>query len=108
VRIHLVALAAVALSFVLLGVSAQSPVEGPGAFVLSVDREGSLSVAAVRLDESSVVEQALAALRRDASTRLIVEADEGAPYESVEHAALLLQRAGATGISFRTKSAAQP
>ena len=108
VRILLVALAAFALSFVLLGASAQSSAEGPAAFVLSVDREGSLSVAAVRLDESSVVEQAVAALRRNASTALIVEADEGAPYERVQRAALLLQQAGATGINFRTKSSAQP
>ncbi len=107
-RILLVAVAAFALSFVLLGASAQSSVESPAAFVLSVDREGSLSVAAVRLDESSVVEQAVAALRRNASTALIVEADEGAPYERVQRAALLLQQAGATGINFRTKSSAQP
>jgi biopolymer transport protein ExbD len=81
------------------------------AFVLGVDRQGSFFVAAddapLRLDDASVVQQAAAALRRDAGTALVVEADEGAPYDSVTRAAQLLQQAGATQIGFRTRNASQ-
>lgn len=79
-------------------------------FVLSVDRQGSFSVAGtgVVLNESSVVERAVAALSRDADTALIIEGDEGAPFEGVERAAVLLQTAGAQKISFRTRAANQP
>lgn len=95
------------LMCVAIGASAQSR---GSTFVLSVDREGSFSVAGtgVVLNESSVLEQAAAALSRDADTALIVEADEGAPFESVKRAAVLLQAAGAQEISFRTRAATQP
>jgi biopolymer transport protein ExbD len=90
--------------------SAQSPGD-IRAFVLGVDRQGSFFVTAddapLRLDDPSVVQQAAAALRRDAGTALIVEADEGAPHDRVEQAARLLQLAGATNIGFRTPPANQ-
>jgi biopolymer transport protein ExbD len=108
VRTLLVTLGILVSSFVVVGASAQSSPEGASTFVLSVDREGSFSVAGDGLSESSVVEQASAALRKDAATGLVVEADEGAPLESVKRAAQLLQEAGATRIGFRTTSAVQP
>jgi biopolymer transport protein ExbD len=112
VRISLLILGILASWFVLVAAGAQSSREGADTFVLSVDRQGLFSVPGdgngLRLNESSVVEQAVAALRRDAATTYVVEADEGAPYESVKRAALLLQEAGATWIAFRTTKAAQP
>jgi biopolymer transport protein ExbD len=109
-RTLLVALGVLVSWFVVVGASAQSSREGADTFVLSVDRQGSFSVAGdgspLQLNESSVVEQALAALRR--GTALVVEADERAPFESVKRAAQLLQEAGATSIGFRTRSAPQP
>lgn len=88
-------------SYIALGASAQSPADP---FVLNVDREGSFSVAGtgVALSESAVIDQAAAALDRDASTALVVEGEERAPLDSVKRAAELLQRAGATRIWFRT------
>jgi biopolymer transport protein ExbD len=87
--------------------TAASAQQARSAFVLSVDRQGSFSVAGTGVDESSVVEQARAALSRDVNTALVVEGDEGAPFESVKRAAALLQQAGATRISFRTREADQ-
>jgi biopolymer transport protein ExbD len=94
-------------SCVAIGASAQSR---GSTFVLSVDREGSFSLAGtgVALNEASVIEQAVAVLSRDADTALIVESDERAPLESVKRAAVLLQAAGALKISFRTQAANQP
>lgn len=79
-------------------------------FVVHVDQQGALSVDtdATPLDDSSVIAQATAALGRDAATVLIVEGESGAPQQGVVRAALLLQQAGATKISFRTAAAAQP
>ncbi len=98
---NLLVLGVLMSSCIALGASAQSPANP---FVLNVDREGSFSVAGtgVALSESAVIDQAVAALGRDASNALIVEGDEGAPLESVKRAAVLLQQAGATQISFRT------
>lgn len=108
-RISPLILGILASWFVLVEAGAQSSREGADTFVLSVDRQGLFSVPGdSNLNESSVVEQAVAALRRDAATTYVVEADEGAPYESVKRAALLLQEAGVTRIAFRTTKAAQP
>jgi biopolymer transport protein ExbD len=95
-------------SFVVGGVGAQSS----ASFVLNVDRQGSFSIdedgASLRLDESSIVEHVVAALRRDAATALFVDADPGAPRASVIRAAQLLQQGGATRVGFRTRSADRP
>ena len=111
-RAFLLILGILASWFVLVEAGAQSSRDSADIFVLSVDEQGLFSVSgdddALRLNESSVVEQAVAALRRDAATTYVVEADEGAPYESVRRAAVLLQEAGATRISFQTRKAAQP
>ena len=107
-RTLFVALAAIVSAFVANGVSAQPSTDDAGAFVVSVDLEGSYFVAgssnALALNELSVVEQTVAALRRNADLTLVVEADEGTPYASVVRAATLLQQAGAKKIVFRTKS----
>ena len=73
-------------------------------FVLSVDQEGSYFTDSRLLDDTTVVEQTAAALRRDASVSLVIEADARAPHDRVTHAAQLLQQAGATKIAFRTKT----
>ena len=100
-------LALIVSAFVVVGASAQLSTDDAGAFVLNVDPQGSYFVAgsstALALNESSVVEQAVAAVRRNADVTLIVEAAEGTPYESVVRAATLLQQAGAKRIVFRTK-----
>ena len=97
-----------ASAFFSIGAGAQQSTDDAGTFVLSVDQEGSYFVAetgsAVALNESSVVEQAIAALRRNADVTLVVEANEDTPYASVVRAATLLQQAGATKIVFRTRS----
>jgi len=112
VRAFLLILGILASWFVLVEAGAQSSRDSADTFVLSVDRQGLFSLSgdgnAPRLNEPSVVELAVAALRRDAATTYVVEADEGAPYESVKRAAVLLQEAGATWIAFRTRKAAQP
>ena len=74
-------------------------------FVVSVDQQGSFFVSGTDSNESAVVEQARAALNRDAATVLVVEANALAPYESVKRAIELLHDAGAEKISFRTKTA---
>ena len=76
-------------------------------FVVHVDEQGSLSVDATPLDDSSVIAQASAALGRNAATVLIVEGESGAPRQGVVRAAQLLQQAGATKVSFRTVAAAE-
>ena len=105
-----VVLASLISWFILAGASAQPATNASGTFVLSVDRQGAYSSAAdgAPLDEAAVVAQATAALRRDADTALVVEAEEDAPYQSVARAAALLQQAGAKAISFRTPRADRP
>ena len=109
---RVVAALAVALCIAACATQVETPVLSTirSTFVLSVDRQGSISVAGtgVVLNESSVVEEAVAAMSRDADTALIVEADESAPIEGVERAAVLLQTAGARKISFRNRAANQP
>ena len=107
-RSLLVGLGVVVSTLVALGAAAQAPGDG-AAFVLRVDSQGSflLPGAVTPADESSVVEQAAAALRRDAGVALVVEGDAAAPYQRVRRAAALLQQAGATKISFRTRNAGQ-
>ena len=111
-RTFLVSLGILGSWFVLGGASAQSSTDGSDTFVLSVDQQGLFSMSgdgnALPLDESLVVEQALASLRRGVAKTYVVEADEGAPSESVKRAAVLLQEAGVTSISFRTRNAANP
>jgi biopolymer transport protein ExbD len=106
-RTRFVVLAAIVSAFVAVGASSQPVTDDAGGFVLNVDPQGSFFVAgtstALALSESSVVEQAVAALRRNADVKLIVEAAESAPYASVVRAATLLQQAGAKRIVFRTK-----
>jgi biopolymer transport protein ExbD len=91
-----------------VGAAAQAP-DDRAAFVLHVDSEGlfSLLSAGTPLDEAGVVAQAAAALSRDADVALVVEADTAAPSQRVTRAAALLQEAGATKISFRTRNAEQ-
>jgi biopolymer transport protein ExbD len=100
---------AVALGIAACATQVEPPVLS-STFVLSVDRQGSLSVhgTGVALNDRTVVEEAFAALSRDADTALIVEGDEGAPVEGMRRAAELLQTAGAHKISFRTRAANQP
>jgi bla regulator protein BlaR1 len=100
---------AVALGIAACATQVEPPVLS-STFVLSVDRQGSLSVhgTSVALNDRTVVEQAFAALSRDADTALIVEGEEGAPVEGMRRAAELLQTAGAQKISFRTRAANQP
>ena len=109
---RVVAALAVALCIAACATQVETPVLSTtrSTFVLSVDRQGSISMAGtgVVLNESSVVEEAVAAMSRDADTALIVEADESAPIEGVERAAVLLQTAGARKISFRNRAANQP
>ena len=109
-RSLLASIIALASSFAIVTAGAQAPRDEGSAFVLSIDRQGTLFVTADgtarSVSESAVVEQAAAALRRDAGTALIVEADEATPYDSVTRAARLLQEAGATRISFRTRAPA--
>ena len=109
---RVVAALAVALCIAACATQVETPVLSTtrSTFVLSVDRQGSISMAGtgVVLNESSGVEEAVAAMSRDADTALIVEADESAPIEGVERAAVLLQTAGARKISFRNRAANQP
>jgi biopolymer transport protein ExbD len=108
VRALLIGLGVVVSSLVAAGAAAQAPDDG-AAFVLRVDSEGSFSLpsAVTPLDEAAVVAQAAAALSRNAGVELVVEADTAAPYQRVTRAAVLLQQAGATKISFRTRNADQ-
>jgi biopolymer transport protein ExbD len=106
VRSLLVVLGVVVASIGVVTASAQPAPESQ--FVLSVDHQGSYFMSSagrpLQLDDSEVVEQALAALSRAAGIELIVEADAIAPYNRVARAAQLLQQGGATRIAFRTKS----
>jgi biopolymer transport protein ExbD len=106
-RTLFVVLGVIISAFFTIGAGAQQSADDASAFVLSVDRQGSYFVAgsnsALALTESSVVEQAAAALRRNAEVTLVVEASEGTPYASVVRAATLLQQAGARKIAFRTR-----
>ena len=91
------------------GVTATAqPATEQSPFVLSVDQQGSYFITAagrpLQIDDSEVVEQTLAALSRDASTALIIEAESGAPHNRVTRAAQLLQQGGATRVAFRTKT----
>jgi biopolymer transport protein ExbD len=90
-------------SWILVSAVAQLPTNGSSTFVLNVDREGAFSLAGTPLDDAAVVAQAAAVLSRNADTALVVEADAGAPSQSVARAAALLQQSGATKISFRTR-----
>jgi biopolymer transport protein ExbD len=94
-------------SFMLASAPAQLATDAPGTFVLGVDRQGAyfLAGSGTPLDDAAVVAQAAAALSRAAG--LVVEADQGAPYESVARAAVLLQQAGARQIGFRTRTTDQ-
>ena len=107
-RTLFVVLGVIASAFFSIGAVAQQSTDDAGTFVLSVDREGAYFVAgsnnALALNESSVVEQAGAALLRNADVTFVVEANEGTPYASVVRAATLLQEAGAKRIVFRTRS----
>jgi biopolymer transport protein ExbD len=107
VRSLLFSLGVVVSSLVAVNVAAQPPA-ARAAFILRVDSQGSffLADATAPSDDASVVAQAAAALNRDADVALVVEGDTAAPYESVKRAALLLQEAGASRISFRTSNIA--
>ena len=105
-RSLLVGLVVVVSSLVATGAAAQAPGD-VATFVVRVDSLGSFFLSGAPMDEASVVAQAAAALSRGADIALVVEADANAPYQSVARAAVLLQEAGATRISFRTSNADQ-
>jgi len=81
--------------------------------VLSVDREGRLYLSVGRnedqpIDDATVVARAAAVLRRDATTPVMVKADEQVPYGRVVQAMVLLQKAGAKKVGFLTDPVEAP
>jgi biopolymer transport protein TolR len=89
--------------------AAAEPIEAQKSepLVLSVDRQGRLYLSVGRnedqpIDETTVVARAAAVLRRDATTPVMVKADEQVPYGRVVQAMVLLQQAGAKKVGFLT------
>ena len=75
--------------------------------VLSVDRDGRYYLNVGKNEEAAieaeeVARRAAAVLDRDASTPVLVKADERVPYGRVVQGMVLLQQAGATKIGFLT------
>jgi biopolymer transport protein TolR len=76
--------------------------------VLSVDSEGRFYLnfggdAETAIDESTVVERAGAALRRNADVPMFVRGDEGAAHGRVMHGFALLKQAGANQVVLVTE-----
>ena len=89
--------------------AAAEPIEAEKSepLVLSVDRQGRLYLSIGRnedqpIDEATVVARTAAVLRRDATTPVMVKADEQVPYGRVVQAMVLLQQAGARKVGFLT------